>query len=130
MSIIINSVGSNQMLYTRNIWHYPFKGPDELSYMNTYQYKPTNKIITCMMRYWKCSKVLTLIFLLTDNDHKWQRDCSVCSYWWRKPGCPGENHRPVVSNWQTLSHNVVSSTSRLSGVQTDIFNDDRHWLHR
>jgi len=23
---------------------------------------------------------------------------------------PGENHQPVTSNWQTLSHNVVSST--------------------
>ena len=25
-------------------------------------------------------------------------------------GVPGENHRPTVSHWQTLSHNVVSST--------------------
>jgi len=25
-------------------------------------------------------------------------------------GVPGENHRPVVSHWQTLSHNVLSST--------------------
>jgi hypothetical protein len=25
---------------------------------------------------------------------------------------PGENHRPVASHWQTLSHNVVSSTPR------------------
>ena len=24
-------------------------------------------------------------------------------------GIPGENHRPVTSHWQTLSHNVVSS---------------------
>jgi len=23
---------------------------------------------------------------------------------------PGENHRPVASDWQTLSHNVVLST--------------------
>ena len=27
-------------------------------------------------------------------------------------GVPGESHRPVASNWQTLSHNVVSSTPR------------------
>jgi hypothetical protein len=27
-------------------------------------------------------------------------------------GIPGENHRPVASHWQTLSHNVVSSTPR------------------
>ena len=30
----------------------------------------------------------------------------------------GENHRPVASNWQALSHNVVSSTPRLSGILT------------
>ena len=33
-------------------------------------------------------------------------------------GVPGENHRPVASHWQTLSHNVVSSTPRLSWIQT------------
>ena len=27
-------------------------------------------------------------------------------------GVHGENHRPVACNWQTLSHNVVSSTPR------------------
>jgi len=26
-------------------------------------------------------------------------------------GVPGENHRPVASHWETLSHKVVSSTS-------------------
>ena len=28
----------------------------------------------------------------------------------QETGVPGENNRPVVSHWQTLSHNVVSST--------------------
>ena len=41
-----------------------------------------------------------------------------------------ENHRPAASHWQTLSHNVVSSTSRLSGIQTCNVSGDRHWLHR
>ena len=31
---------------------------------------------------------------------------------------PGENYRPAASHWQTLPHNVVSSTPRLSGIQT------------
>jgi len=34
---------------------------------------------------------------------------------------PAENHRPVASHWQTLSHNVVSSTphhERNSNSQT------------
>ena len=29
---------------------------------------------------------------------------------YRGTGVPRENHRPVASHWQTLSHNVVSST--------------------
>jgi len=29
-----------------------------------------------------------------------------------EPGLPGENHRPATSNWETLSHNVVSSAPR------------------
>jgi len=41
----------------------------------------------------------------------------------------GENHRPVASHWQTWSHNVVSSTHHLSGVQTHNFSGDRFWLH-
>jgi len=34
---------------------------------------------------------------------------------------PGENHRPVTSHWQTLSHNVVLPHNVCG---------DRHWLHR
>ena len=31
---------------------------------------------------------------------------------------PKENHRPAASHWQTVSHNIVSSTPRLSGIRT------------
>ena len=41
---------------------------------------------------------------------------SVISCWSillvEETGIRGENHRPATSHWQTLSHNVVSSTSR------------------
>jgi hypothetical protein len=30
----------------------------------------------------------------------------------KETGVPEENHRPVASYWQTLSHNVVSSSLR------------------
>ena len=33
-------------------------------------------------------------------------------------GVPRENHQPVASHWQTLSHNVVLSTPLLSGFRT------------
>jgi len=41
-------------------------------------------------------------------------------------GVHGETHRPVVSHCQTLLHNVVSITPRLSGVRTHNFSGDRH----
>ena len=44
-------------------------------------------------------------------------------------GIFGENHRPVASHWQILSHNVVSSTPRLSGIWTHNVSGDIHWLH-
>jgi hypothetical protein len=34
-------------------------------------------------------------------------------------GVNGENHQPAASDRQTLSHNVVTSTPRLSGIRTE-----------
>ena len=59
-----------------------------------------------------CSMVFNATFI---------NDISVIS-WWKvslveEPGVPRENHRSSASHWQTLSHNVVSSTSRLIGIR-------------
>ena len=47
-------------------------------------------------------------------------DISVISWWSvllvEETGVPGDNHRPAASHRQTLSHYVVSSTPRVSGV--------------
>jgi hypothetical protein len=40
-------------------------------------------------------------------------------------GVPGENHRPVASHGQTLSHNVISSTPLLRGVRTHNISGDK-----
>ena len=40
-------------------------------------------------------------------------------------GVPGENHQPTGSHRKTLSHNVVSSTPRLSGIRTPSVSSDR-----
>ena len=51
--------------------------------------------------------------------------------WWpvllvKKTVVPGKNYRPVASHLQTLSHNVASSTLRLSGIGTHNVSGDRH----
>ena len=38
-------------------------------------------------------------------------------------GGPRENHGPVASHWQTLSHNVASSTPHHIRVQTHNFSE-------
>ena len=40
-------------------------------------------------------------------------------------GVPGKNHQTATGYWQTLSHNIVSSTPRLSGIRTHNFSGDR-----
>jgi hypothetical protein len=44
-------------------------------------------------------------------------------------GVPGENQRPPASNWQILSHNVVSRTPRRSGIRTHNVSGDVYWVH-
>ena len=43
-------------------------------------------------------------------------------------GVPVENHWPARSHWQTLSHNVVSRTPRLSGIRTYNVSGDVHYV--
>jgi hypothetical protein len=43
-------------------------------------------------------------------------------------GGPGENHRPVASHWQTLSHNVAHFA--LIEVRTHNIIGDGHLLHK
>ena len=48
----------------------------------------------------------------------------------QETGVPGENNRPAASHGQTLSHNVGSSTPRMSEIRTHNISGDRHskWI--
>jgi len=50
-------------------------------------------------------------------------------YWWRKPDYPEKTTDLSQITDKLLSHNVVSSTHRLSGIRTQNVSGDRHWLH-
>ena len=48
----------------------------------------------------------------------------MVSFVWLRTEGPGENHWPVASHWQTLSHNVVHLA--LIEIQTHNISGDRH----
>ena len=68
-----------------------------------------------------CSRIMLLRVILVFNATF--NNISVTCILWRsvllmeETRVPRENHRSVASNWQTLSHNVVLSTPRLSGFE-------------
>ena len=69
---------------------------------------------------WLMYKGRVMVFNATFNNISvisWQSVLFV-----EETGVPGEYHRPATSHWQTLSHNVVSSTPCLSGIWTFVVN--------
>ena len=79
-----------------------------------------------------CLTLLSAIFQLYRSGH---------FYWWRKLEYPEKttnlpqvtdklSHNVVACHWQTISHNVVSSTPYLSEIWTHNVSVDRHILHR
>ena len=100
-------IGSESAIYseetyimTHNISYPVFPPPDHIRYL-----------FVCFM-----------VFNATFNNISvisWQSVLLV-----KETGGPGENHRPVASHWQTLSHNVVQLA--LIEIRTQNISGDRH----
>jgi hypothetical protein len=94
-----------------------------------------------LLHFWKSSASMV------SPESTWGRDSPIHLYvvwfafnnisvilWWsvllvEETRVPGENHRSAASHWQTLSHNVVSSTPRLNGIWSHNVSDDRpDWI--
>ena len=83
---------------------------------------PTAYVLTSFFffKYLRYLFVCLMVFNTTFNN------ISVIS-WWSVLMVeePGENHWPVISHWQTLSHNVVHIA--LIEIQTHNISGNRHW---
>jgi hypothetical protein len=80
-----------------------------LIYHSPCQYT-TYVVVTKYLNIFGCLFVCLMVLNVTFN--------KIQLYW------PGENHRPVASHWQTLSHNVVHLT--LIEIRTRTISGDRY----
>ena len=77
-------------------------------------------------RYWTLTALGLDLWCLTPLSTIFQLYRGGQFYWWRKPEYPVKTANLSQVTDKLLSHNVVSSTPRLTGIRTHNVSGDRH----
>jgi hypothetical protein len=83
------------------------------TYILLFQWASNMKFMSFCLKWWVMSYIVNATFNNL-SVISWQSVLLV-----EEPRVPGENHQSASSHWQTLSHNVVWSTSRLSARRNE-----------
>jgi hypothetical protein len=131
-STLIGEVWEYELYYSSRDTIHPKETSDSCAVRITYRIRWKRE--TCISVTWytipyiKDNLILVMVFNTTSNNIAFLSWRSV--FMVEETGVTGENHQFVANHWQTLWHNVVSSTPRLSGTWTHNVIGDRHWLHK
>jgi hypothetical protein len=121
---IENEIRRKIIAHDQNVYQQSKQSLEKPMSCANYQLDMSSRVFTNLIKStsFTCSTVLNATFNKI-SALSWRSVLLV-----EETGVAEENHRPAANHWQTSSHNVVSSTSRLNGIITHNVGGDWYWL--